>query len=95
MKVDNDQKKKNPDAYSFTQCLLLKQCINMEKEQLLQQLYLNIIVKVALCTTEDKIMVCEKWKFKITVYFVTSVHINRGAFYLQNIKKSGAVFFIF
>ena len=49
-------------------------------------------------------MVCEKLKFKITVYFVTSVHkmiINivslkiknnkhkdRGAFDLQNIKRA-------
>ena len=33
----------------------------------------SLSIKVALCTTQDK-MVCEKLKFKITVYFVTSVH---------------------
>ena len=36
--------------------------------------YINQLnLKVALCTTEDKLYV-KKMKLKITVYFVTSVH---------------------
>ena len=38
---------------------------------------MDICIKVALCTTGitlSIIMVCENLKFKITVYFVTSVH---------------------
>ena len=33
----------------------------------------KLLIKVALCTTEDKEYV-KKMKFKITVYFVKSVH---------------------
>ena len=51
-------------------------------------------------------MVSEKLKFKITDYFVTSVHISilnivstklkdRDALNLQNIKRLGQSFFIF